>query len=147
MISKLCTLSSVLQTLYNTDCRLHLESRRLLSTLAMTRASRASTASSTPGQGTVWTSDSLVKWNIGHATKFDQSQQVWTLSRGRGCLVVWQSQLWGHRSPSLGRHRPQTLQVHLEEVVSRWMNDGIFGPEVREMNVGVGKWVHLAKES
>ena len=27
------------------------------------------------------------------------------------------------------------------------MNDGIVGPEVREMNIGVGKWVHFAMES
>ena len=38
-----------------------------------------------------------------------------TLAGGSGRLKIWKTQLSGHRSPSVWRHRSKTLQVDLEQ--------------------------------
>ena len=86
---------------------------RLLSILAMTRSSNASTASSTPGQ---------MDYSQICFMLYEDQDWMWitnlqeiTLAGGSGRLKIWKTQFSGHRSPSVWRHSSKTLQVDLEQ--------------------------------
>ena len=86
---------------------------RLLSILAMTRSSNASTASSTPGQ-VKGSQTCFMLYEYQDWILITDLQNI-TLAGGSGRLKIWKTQFSGHRSPSVWRHRSKTLQVHLEQ--------------------------------